>query len=178
MILHWSFAVDDPETVANALAEIVGGEVVEPPIPPYSPGAKWICTFDEFGSMIEVAPRRAVWVPDEVASAVETLSEEEPRRYTYNHALIRSAVSIDRVREIAERHGWHTRFHDGPFKFQGIWVENHQYVEFASDDLVPLYQKIFGSASSKDQLESHNRGRGETYEHRGTQASQTEAVGE
>lgn len=177
MIRHWSFAAHDPEKVAYALAEIVGGEVVEPPVPPYSPGAKWVCTFDEFGSMIEVGPRRAVWVPDELATAVETLSVEEPRQFTYNHALVRSAVPVERVREIAEANGWHTAFFDGPFKFQAVWVEGNQYVEFVPDDLVPYYEKLFGTAGSKEQLEAHNKGRGKTYEDIGTKASKTSRVG-
>lgn len=176
MILHWSFNAHDPETVANAIAEIIGGEVVEPPIPPYSPGAKWVCTFDEMGSMIEVGPYNAIWTPDEVASAVEIVTDEEPREFTYNHILCRSVLSVEEIKAIADRHGWHTRFFDGPFKFQAVWFENHQYIEFATDDLVPLYQKVFGKGASKEGLEDHNKGRGQTYEDLGTKASQTDDV--
>lgn len=176
MLIHWSFAADDPAPVAEALAEMLGGEVVEPPVPPYSPGAKWVCLFNEWGTLLEVAPRNAAWVPDDVAPAVETLMDEPPTQYTYNHTLWKCAVSVERIREICAEKGWHTRYFDGPFKFQGVWIENHQYIELVPQELLPLYQNIFGADSSKEKLEAINQGRGRTYVDLGTKASLTDEI--
>ncbi len=157
MLIHWSFTADDPPRVAKVLAEILGGEIVEPPSPPYIEGGLWVCLFDEVGTLLEVGPRRLVWTPDEVQPAVEILADEEPRKYTYNHTLWRSAVSADRIRELAEAEGWHTVFFDGPFKFQAVWIENHQYIEFVPDELLGYYTKIHGAGATKETLEAHNR---------------------
>lgn len=176
MLIHWSFAADDPALVADTLAELLGGEVVEPPVPPYSPGAKWVCLFNEWGTLLEVAPRNAAWVPDPegVAPAVETLLPGyTPPAYTYNHTLWKAAVSKERIVEVATKLGWKTVFFDGPFKFQAIWVENHQYLELCPPDLLHYYTDVFGPGASKEKLEAHNQGRGHTYEDLGTKASQT-----
>lgn len=161
MLIHWSFTANDPERVASVLAEILGGEVVQPPIPPYIEGGLWVCLFDEVGTLLEVGPRRLAWTPDDVQPAVEVLMDEDPPTYSYNHTLWRSAVGVDRVRELAEEQGWHTKFFDGPFKFQAVWIENHQYIEFVPDELLPYYTKIHGAGATKESLEKHNARVGE-----------------
>lgn len=157
MIVHWSFTADDPPRVARVLAEILGGEIVEPPVPPYVEGGLWVCLFDEVGTLVEVGPRNLVWTPDEKMPTVEVLTEEPPPQYSYNHTLWRSAIGVDRIRELAEAEGWRTVYFDGPFKFQAVWIENHQYIEFAPADLLPYYSRIHGMGATKESLQDHNR---------------------
>ncbi|GAB2458870.1 hypothetical protein [Jatrophihabitans fulvus] len=170
MLVHWSFNANDPAHVAPILAEILGGEVVRPPVPPYGPESVWVCLFDEIGTLVELAPSNVAWVPDDVATAVEKVMDEDVSTYTYNHTLWKSAVSVERIREICEAEGWHTRFFDGPFKFQGVWIENRQYVEFAPAELLPLYTSMFGR-EGRDTMRAKNAARGELYQKIGTQAS-------
>lgn len=157
MIVHWSFTADEPPRVAKVLAEILGGEIIEPPVPPYVEGGLWVCLFDEVGTLLEVGPRNVVWTPDDEMPTVEVLTEEPPPKYSYNHTLWRSAVGVDRIRELAEAEGWRTVYFEGPFTFQAVWIENHQYMEFAPPELLTSYSRIHGGSATKESLQAHNR---------------------
>lgn len=158
MLHHWSFNAEDPDKVAAVLAEIMGGSVIVPPIPPYEEGARWVCLFDGHGTMIEVGPIDACKYPDE--SGLATIKEVpgSTQQYSYNHALCGAAVSFERIRELADREGWPTAYFDGPFKFQGLWIEGRQYIEFATADVLKQYTDIFGDTTA-EKLDAHNRAR-------------------
>jgi hypothetical protein len=145
VLRHWTFTADNVQNVAAVMAEILGGEVVIPPRPPWSEDSLWVCLFDEFGTMLEVAPTGSVWVPHDVLPAAEERMENPPQ-YSYNHTFWDSAVSFERIREICAEQGWRTVFLDGNIKFQGVWVENHTFVEFCPKDYLGLYTKIYGTA--------------------------------
>lgn len=158
MLHHWSFNADDPDNVAAVLAEIMGGHVIVPPIPPYEEGARWVCLFDDHGTMIEVGPIDACKFPTEDGLATIKEVPGSTQQYSYNHALCGAAVSFDRIREIAEEQGWVTSYFDGPFKFQGLWIEGRQYIEFANAEVLKQYTDLFG-ATTPEELDAHNRER-------------------
>lgn len=161
MLHHWSFNADDPTHVAEVLAEIMGGHVIVPPVPPYEEGARWVCLFDEHGTMIEVGPIDACKYPNEDALATIKEIPGSTQQFSYNHALCSAVVSFDRIREIADQEGWPTSYFDGPFKFQGLWIEGRQYIEFATADVLKDYTDLFGN-TTPEALDAHNRAR-ETY---------------
>jgi hypothetical protein len=147
MLRHWTFTADDPQNVANVLAEIFDGEVVEPPRPPWGPDTLWVCMFDEVGTMLEIAPTGSAWVPSDVAPAVETRLDEPIPRYSFNHTFWDCAVSFERLREICEEQGWRTYFQDGiRMKFQAVWVENRTFLELCPKDMIHLYEGVYGTA--------------------------------
>ncbi|MGW8814373.1 hypothetical protein [Gordonia terrae] len=159
MIHHWSFNANDPQRVVEVLAEIMGGHVIKPPIPPYEEGARWLCMLDEYGTMIEVGPIDACKYPNADWLATIEAVPGSTQQYSYNHALCSAAIPLEQVREIAEREGWPTSFFDGPFKFQGVWIESRQYIEFASPDVLKDYTDLFGSNITAEALNAHNRRR-------------------
>ena len=63
MIFHLSINAHDPAKVAAVLAELLGADDIAAPTPPFPPGARMVCRFDERGSMVEVAPVGHAFVP-------------------------------------------------------------------------------------------------------------------
>ena len=56
MLYHISINAHDTDRVANALAEIFDGTVVNAPAPPFHPKSRFVCCWDERGTMMEVGP--------------------------------------------------------------------------------------------------------------------------
>jgi hypothetical protein len=88
MIHHISLAAENPQQVATALAEIMGGETV--PAPPNFPTDSWfILTGDEHGALLEVLPARIELQPGE--SEVDfQLASVPSANYTASHAYFGS----------------------------------------------------------------------------------------
>ncbi|MEO8574671.1 MAG: hypothetical protein ABI481_11930 [Pyrinomonadaceae bacterium] len=120
MINHISIAVNDPEKVANVLAELWDGMVF--PFPP-APGSFFVVANDGRGSAVEITPAGTVLVPGEGPpdeNDLDVATEEyEARfvqselmpRYVATHLNINTRKTIDEIRDIAKREGW--RFDHG-----------------------------------------------------------------
>src|SRR5215213_8471928 len=110
MINHISIAVNDPERVANVLAELWDGMVF--PFPP-APGSFFVVANDGRGSAIEITPAGTVLVPGEGLPGENDLEgpteEYEANfvqtdlksRYVATHLNINTQKSIDEISEIA-----------------------------------------------------------------------------
>src|SRR5512132_2274061 len=115
MINHISIAANDPQKVANVLAEIWDGMVF--PFPP-APNSYFVIANDGRGTAVEVTPAGTVLVPGEGlpdeadlnASTEEyeakfVQSELRPM-YVATHLNINTKKNIEEIREIAKRAGW------------------------------------------------------------------------
>src|SRR3982751_4933786 len=154
MINHISIAVNEPERVANVLAEIWDGMVF--PFPP-APDSYFVIANDGKGTAVEVTPAGTVIVPGEGLPPVDELSaateEYEARfvksdfvpRYVATHLNISTRKSIEDIREIAQREGWRVLVcnrGEGLFQLVEVWVENTLMLEVMTPEQTARYVEI------------------------------------
>ena len=156
MINHISIAVENPEKVANVLAELCGGYTF--PFPPCQ-GAFFVLANDGKGSAVEVMPLNTVLVPGEGLPPEEnfdaaTLTEEyEARfvqsdfspRYVATHLNINTHLSEKEVKAITDREGWRTvtcNRDKGLFQLIEVWAENRFLIEIMTPEMTERYVQI------------------------------------
>ena len=154
MINHISIAVNEPERVANFLAEVWDGMVY--PFPP-APGSFFVLANDGKGTAVEVTPNGTVLVPGEGLPDETDLNasteEFEARfvdsqlkpRYVATHLNINTKKSIDEIREIAKREGWRVLVANrdgGLFQLIEVWVENTFLLEVMTPEQTARYVEI------------------------------------
>jgi hypothetical protein len=127
MLFHASIPADDPEHVAQVIAEPWKGEVL--PFPPF-PGAFFVCASDARRS---IYPRGREHVP-----ALDTYGVREnpaPSLYSEVHLAIGTPLSADDVLRIARRECWIAQRSDrgGLFEVIELWVENRFLLEVLSE---------------------------------------------
>jgi hypothetical protein len=168
MINHISIAVNDPERVANVLAEIWDGMVF--PFPP-APNSFFVIANDGKGTAVEVTPAGTVIVPgeglpseDDVNAATEEfeakfVQSEIIPRYVATHLNISTNKSIEEIREIAKREDWRVLVcnrGEGLFQLIEFWVENTFMVEVMTPEQTARYVEItnpqFIAAAFEDRL--------------------------
>ena len=154
MINHISIAVNEPERVANVLAEIWDGLVY--PFPP-APGSFFVLANDGRGTAVEVTPSGTVLIPGEglpdendLDAATEEFegkfvqSDLRPR-YVATHLNINTKKSIEEIREIAKREGWRVLVcnrGEGLFQLIEVWVENAFMLEVMTPEQTARYVEI------------------------------------
>lgn len=154
MINHISIAVNEPERVANVLAELWDGLVY--PFPP-APDSFFVLANDGKGTAVEISPAGTVLVPgeglpDENDPEANT-SEYEAKfvqsefvpRYVATHMNINTNKSIEDVREIAKREGWRVLLCNrggGLFQLIEVWVENTFMLEVMTPEQTARYIEI------------------------------------
>lgn len=154
MINHISIAVNEPERVANFLAEIWDGIVY--PFPP-APDSFFVLANDGKGTAVEISPAGTVLVPgeglpDENDPDANT-SEYEAKfvqsefvpRYVATHMNINTKKTIDEVRAIAKREGWRVLVCNrggGLFQLIEVWVENTFMLEVMTPEQTERYIEI------------------------------------
>ena len=154
MINHISIAVNDPQRVANFLAEIWDGMVF--PFPP-APGSYFVVANDGRGTAVEITPAGTVLVPGEGLpdendpdaptegyEARFVQSELRPK-YVATHLNINTRKSIDEIREIAKREGWRVLVcnrGEGLFQLIEVWVENTFMLEVMTPEQTARYVEI------------------------------------
>jgi hypothetical protein len=154
MINHISIAVNDPQRVANVLAEIWEGAVY--PFPP-SPDSFFVLANDGRGSAVEVTPAGTVLIPGEGLPDENDLStpteEFEGRfvqselkpKYVATHLNINTKKSIEEIREIAKREDWRVLVcnrAEGLFQLIEVWVENTFMLEVMTPEQTARYVEI------------------------------------
>jgi len=154
MINHISIAVNEPERVANVLAEIWDGLVY--PFPP-APGSFFVLANDGRGTAVEVTPSGTVLIPGEglpdendLDAATEEFegkfvqSDLRPR-YVATHLNINTKKSIEELRELADREGWRVLVCNrggGLFQLIEVWVENTFMLEVMTPEQTARYIEI------------------------------------
>lgn len=154
MINHISIAVNEPERVANALAEIWDGMVF--PFPP-APGSFFVLANDGRGSAVEITPAGTVLMPGEglpdendlnaVTEEFEAKFVQSDFRPTYvaTHLNISTKKSIEEIREIARRQGWRVLVcnrGEGLFQLVEVWIENTFMLEVMTPEQTARYVEI------------------------------------
>lgn len=154
MINHISIAVNEPERVANALAEIWDGIVF--PFPP-APGSFFVLANDGRGSAVEITPAGTVLMPgeglpddndlDAVTEEFEAKFVQSDFRPTYvaTHLNISTKKSIEEIREIARRQGWRVLVcnrGEGLFQLVEVWIENTFMLEVMTPEQTARYVEI------------------------------------
>ena len=154
MINHISIAVNDPQRVANVLAEIWDGMVF--PFPP-APGSYFVIANDGRGTAVEITPAGTVLIPgkglpdeNDTQSPTEEYeaqfvqSELKPQ-YVATHLNINTRQSIEEIREIARREGWRVLVcnrGEGLFQLIEVWVENSFMLEVMTPEQTARYVEI------------------------------------
>ena len=154
MINHISIAVNEPERVANVLAELWDGMVF--PFPP-TPDSFFVIANDGKGTAVEITPAGTVLVPGEglppegdlTASTEEfeakfVRSELVPR-YVATHLNIRTKKNINEIRAIGKREGWRVLVANrggGLFQLVEVWAENTFMLEVMTPEQTARYVEI------------------------------------
>lgn len=154
MINHISIAVNEPERVANFLAELWGGIVY--PFPPV-PGAFFVLANDGKGTAVEITPAGTILVPGEglpdendLAASTEAyeaqfIKSELIPRYVATHLNINTQMSVEEIRELAKREGWRVLVCNrggGLFQLVEVWVENTFMLEVMTPEQTKRYVEI------------------------------------
>lgn len=156
MINHISIGVENPEHVANFLAEIWNGYSF--PFPP-SPDSFIVVADDGKGTAVEVTPINIVLEPGDGFPALEgfdktTPTEEfearfvfggESPKYVATHLAINTRLSESEVKAMAHREGWRTLTCNrggGMFQLVEIWIENRFMLEVFTPEMTARYIEI------------------------------------
>lgn len=147
MLFHVSINAHDTDTAAAVLAEILGGTVVASPSPPFHPESRFVCAWDDRGTMVEIGPWGSTWQPDGDLQSVVVDIEDMPE-HNYFHAMFLSRVPVDEILAVARHVGWRAALvESGPFQVVNVWLENRQLIEFTTPELLPDYLATFGPAN-------------------------------
>jgi hypothetical protein len=156
MLYHLSFPARDPERVASVLAELLDATVVACPSPPFPAGSKFVCCGDERGTMAEIVPAGATYVPGPDATIVARTGGPVLDA-TAVHGMFLAAVPREHIEAVAAREGWPCGVVDtGLFQVISLWLEGHQLVEFTTPALLPDYLATYG-ADGIDTLDAKMR---------------------
>ncbi|MBW4512827.1 MAG: hypothetical protein KME64_41000 [Scytonematopsis contorta HA4267-MV1] len=140
MILYLSILAQDPQRVAQVLAEIIHGQSV--PYPLYT-GSYIIFPRDENGVEIEVTPL----VTESASSKNDDnlLYQQSPSvsKATDINVAISVPTNIEQIEQIAQREGWHTQRrrvgNDYGFNCIELWVENRFLINCLTPDMTAEY---------------------------------------
>jgi hypothetical protein len=153
MINHISIAANDPEKLANVLAELWDGTVI--PFPP-SPNSFMVLANDGRGSAVEVTPADIVLIPGEGFPPEEDFDINTPTeefeakfvrsdftpQYVATHLNINTRLSQEAIKEIGRREGWRVLTCNrggGLFQLVELWVENRFMLEVMTPEQTARY---------------------------------------
>lgn len=156
MINHVSIGVNNPEHVANVIAELWGGYAM--PFPP-SPGGFVVFADDGRGTMIELVPSDVhivpgIGFPDEEGFTQETPTEDfegtfvpgnERSLFGSVHVNINSPLDEETIKSIAKREGWRcftANRAGGVFQLIEFWIEDRFMLEVNTPAMTEVYQNI------------------------------------
>jgi hypothetical protein len=149
VIHHISFPANDPQHVAEVLAELMGGRCY-----PFAPvhGSFMAVSGDPYGTLIEVHSADVLIVP--LRSPIRRSDPAEPQHSAF-HMFLSVPLSREQIEAIGQREGWTTQFCTRPsadllapgqkplFCLVELWVENHFLIEVAPQDLLGDYKALF-----------------------------------
>lgn len=138
MLHHISISVENPQHVANVMAEIMHGKVV--PFSP-NPGSYMMLVGDEFGTGIEFYPMGSELIPDARLGQVGFQINEHPANYTSVHAAISVPLNLEEIERIGAREGWRVLpcSRNGAFDVVEFWIENHLMLELLTPEMAAKY---------------------------------------
>lgn len=156
MINHISIAVNEPERVANFIAELWNGSVF--PFPP-APNSFFVVANDGRGSAVEITPIDTILVPGEGLPSEENFDinvrteEYEAKfmksdfvpQYVPTHLNINTKLNEAEIKELANREGWRVltcNRGEGLFQLIEVWIENRFMLEVMTPEQTARYIEI------------------------------------
>ncbi len=138
MIHHISVAAQNPQHVAQVLAEVLKGQFV--PFPPVY-GSYMVVAMDEHGTAIEVLPIGTEILPGSGSGDCYFEQNSKPSSYTATHAAVSVPRSQPEIEAIGQREGWRVVRCDreGFFDLMEFWVENTLMLELLTPEMTARY---------------------------------------
>lgn len=143
MIFHNSIPADNPQLVAETIAEIWGGKAEAFKFPPW-PGAYVAIAGDDRSTTIEVYPREQTMAPGEEAEDPAWAKvDPSPSEHVAFHVATMTHKAPEEIVAIAERVGWRVlQCSRGPFfDVIEVWVENKMLLEVLTPEMQANYKK-------------------------------------
>jgi hypothetical protein len=136
MLFHVSIEADDPQHVAEVIAELWGGEAL--PFPAVIDGSWAALAGDERSTLVEVYPRGTELHPTS-GDAIGLLSAH--RRHNPTHIAIATQLSSELVFAICKREGWEAKYckRGGAFGVIEIFMEGCQMIEVLTPEMQQEY---------------------------------------
>ena len=133
-IHHMSIAAQNPQHVAEVLAEIFQGQAV--PFPPH-PGSYMALAMDKNSTAIEVYPLGSQLMPGSGLDGVSFGLSHQPLQFSAIHAAISVPTSQAEIERIGGQLGWRVIrcSRDSFFDVIEFWIENTFLVEFLSPEM-------------------------------------------
>jgi hypothetical protein len=139
MIHHLSISAENPQHVAQVLAEILQGQATPHP---FNTDGYIIFPFDEYGTEIEVYPLGTEIIPgdnDEKRGYIENLAAS---KFTATHVMISVPASIEQIEQIAQREDWLIQRANFGFDYILFWVENRLLLELLTPEMAIQYKAV------------------------------------
>ncbi len=138
MIHHISIAAQNPQHVAQVLAEVLKGQFV--PFPPVH-GSYMVVAMDEHGTAIEVLPIGTEILPGSGSEGCYFEQKSKLSSYTAIHAAVSVPRSQSEIEAIGTREGWRVVRCDreGFFDLMELWVENTLMLELLTPEMTARY---------------------------------------
>jgi len=156
MLFHISIDADQPQHVAEVLAEIWGGRAL--PFPAVIDGSWVALSGDDRGTMIEVYPRGTELHQGEGEEGAYGVAGV-PQRLNPVHMAIATGMDVAAIRAIAEREGWAVKqcLRGGAFGVIELWVEGSRLLEVLTPEMQRQYLDTISIANWERMLEEGQR---------------------
>jgi hypothetical protein len=147
MLHHVSFAVHNPDHVAEVVAELMKGKAM--PFPGHA-GSFIALAMDSYGTAIEFLPKGSILKPTSEESS-DWASEPSMTGYTATHVNMAVPISEAEIYAIAHREGWRSvrSGRQGLLELVEFWVENEIMLELMPPNLMEAYQTVVQPESLK-----------------------------
>jgi hypothetical protein len=141
MIHHFSISAQNPQNVAQVLAEVMNGKAV--PFYPH-PGSYVVFHLDEYGTAIEVYPLETELLPGEGDQELNFAKTDKSSNYVSTHAAISVSTTQEKIEEIGQREGWRVVRcnRDSFFDVMEFWLENRVLIEFLTPEMAQQYLAV------------------------------------
>jgi hypothetical protein len=141
MIHHISISVENPQHVAQVLAEVLHGQAY--PFFPH-PGSYMVFPLDEYGTGIEVYPLKTQLKPGEGDSSCQFVETASVSGFTATHAAISVAATQEEIEDIGKREGWRVVRcnRDSFFDVMEFWLENKIMIELLTPEMSAQYVAV------------------------------------
>lgn len=138
MLFHMSISAEDPQHVAQVIAELWKGEARR--FPPVSNNGWIALARDDRGTAIEVYPQGTVLRETEG----DADAHGEPSgadRFSATHAAIATELDTNSVLALARREGWPAKYRKrgGMFGVIELWIEARQMIEVLTPQMQSEY---------------------------------------
>jgi len=153
MIHHISIAAQNPQHVAQVLAEVMQGQMA--PFPP-NPGSFMALALDDLGTMIEVYPANTELMPGSGSEEVKFSRSAIANAFCATHIALSVPTEQAQIEHIAEREGWRAVRcnRDDLFEVIEFWVENRMMIELLTPELAPRYVALMQPDNLKANMEA------------------------